>query len=119
MSIMESFREGGWGMYPTLIFGLLLLSVAVRYAVTPSKRFVPLLAALGVLSLSSGAMGFVTGVIKSIGATQAAKLDNVMFPVYGAGEALHCVALSLLCVTLAALAASVGAWKISRDTTEA
>jgi hypothetical protein len=116
MEIMEMFHEGGFGMYPTLVFGLLLLGVAVRYAIEPSKRFVPLLAALGVLSISSGTLGFVTGVIKSIQGMQAAKLDNLIYPVFGAGEALNCVALSLMCVTLAALTAAVGAWKLSRDT---
>jgi len=115
MAIMEAFHEGGWGMYPTLIFGFVMLSVAVKYAVTPAKRFVPLLVALGVLTLSSGTLGFVTGLIKSISAVREANLQNLMFPLLGAGEALHNVGLALMCLVLAALAAAVGAFKLSRQ----
>src|SRR5262245_61275263 len=97
MGIVGAFQEGGWGMYPTLLFGLVMLSVAIKYAVNPAKRFVPLLVALGVLTLSSGVLGFVTGVIKSISAVREANLQNLLFPVFGAGEALHNVGLALTC----------------------
>lgn len=30
--MMELFAEGGWGMYPVLVFGLLLVGTSARYA---------------------------------------------------------------------------------------
>ena len=30
--IVEQFREGGWGMYPVTVFGLMLIWAAGRYA---------------------------------------------------------------------------------------
>ena len=52
-------------MYATLVFGLALLAVAVRYALRPAGRFIPLLASLGITTLASGTLGFVSGVIKT------------------------------------------------------
>lgn len=30
--MLDFFREGGWGMFPVLVFGLVLLATAARYA---------------------------------------------------------------------------------------
>ncbi len=115
--ILERFTAGGFGMYPTLVFGLPLVATAVKYAVTPERRFVPLLIALGVLSFSSGALGFVTGVITTFEA-----ISSVRFPgqppttiaMVGVGESLNNLGLALFLITLAATLASVGAWRLSR-----
>lgn len=52
--MIESFRMGGWGMYPTALFGLILLVVAAHYALKPDNRWVPLQIALSVLTLATG-----------------------------------------------------------------
>ena len=111
----DHFREGGWGMFPTLVFGLLLLSVAVRYATTPEKRFVPLLVALNGLTLSSGALGFVTGVITTAGAV--ARLGSSapsVIPFLGLGESLNNLAVALIFVALGFVAITWGAWQTAR-----
>jgi hypothetical protein len=36
--LLEFFRDGGWGMYPTAIFGVVLLVASVRFAWTPERR---------------------------------------------------------------------------------
>src|SRR5690348_5351015 len=61
----EAFHMGGWGMYPTLVFGILLVAASVRYAISPERRFVPLQVSLGILTLVGGGLGFITGTIKS------------------------------------------------------
>ena len=61
----EAFQMGGWGMYPTLIAGLVLVLTSVRYAVDPQARWVPLMLSLGSLTLVAGGLGFVTGVIRT------------------------------------------------------
>jgi DNA polymerase-4 len=52
--MLEIFRNGGFGMYPTALFGLLMLAVAARYAVRPESRWIPLQISLGIVTLSVG-----------------------------------------------------------------
>ncbi len=121
-SFVDHFHEGGWGMFPTLVFGLLLLGVGVRYAVTPEKRFVPLLAGLGVLTLSSGALGFVTGLIATCCAIETERLgagQDARITIVGFGESLNNVAFALVFVALAAVCTSYSAWRISQIRTGA
>ena len=61
--LLESIRLAGWGAFPTLAFGVLLLAVSLRYAMNPSRRWVPLQISLGLLTLAASGLGFVTGLI--------------------------------------------------------
>jgi hypothetical protein len=115
MRLFDQFHDGGWGMYPTLVFGILLLGVAVNYAVSPERRLVPLLVALNVATLVSGALGFVSGVIVTANALSSEGITqptNISF--FGVGEALNNVAFALLLVMVGTMASTVGAWKLSR-----
>ena len=111
---LEYFRDGGWGMYPTLVFGLVLLAAALKYALRPERRLVPLLVALNLLTLSAGALGFVSGVIttarylEGVGETRSALVAFL-----GIGESLNNVAFALVFVTAGAIAVTLGAWKIA------
>jgi len=110
----EAFLEGGWTMYATLVFGLALLAVAVRYALRPAGRFIPLLASLGITTLASGTLGFVSGVIETTHALPelAERADVVVW--LGIGQSLNNLAFALLVVVVvvvAAVAVSVGAWR--------
>jgi hypothetical protein len=116
-SLVEHFRDGGWGMFPTLACGVLMLAVAVRYAVAPEKRFVPLLSGLGVLTLASGALGFVTGLITTCGAIGSDRFGAGMdtrITIVGFGESLNNLAFALIFIVLAAICASYGAYRLSR-----
>lgn len=110
----EAFHLGGWGMYPTSVFGLLLIAAAIRYAMSPERRFVPLQVSLGIMTLASGGLGFVTGMIKSALAIDGAAADMRWIWVVGMGESLNNVALALALLTIGALAASLGALRIAR-----
>ena len=108
--MLDHFRAGGWGMYPTLVFGVLLLLVAARYALRPEARWVPLQIALGLLTLLTGCFGFVLGLIITTEALPAVPQGQVpLIGALGFGESLHNVALALLLVVLAALCGSLGA----------
>lgn len=114
-SLIEHFREGGWGMFPTLLFGAFLLAVAVRYARSPEKRLVPLLLGLGTLTMAAGALGFVTGLITTCACiAQVQATETTTIALQGLGESLNNVAFALLFVVVAAIAASFGALKIAR-----
>jgi hypothetical protein len=112
--MIEAFHMGGWGMFPTATFGLLLVAAALRYALTPERRLVPLVISLGLLTCASGGLGFVTGLIKSALAIEGAGPDKRWIWVLGMGESLNNVALALALSTIAALAASIGALRIAR-----
>jgi hypothetical protein len=112
--MLEAFRLGGFGMFPTLLCGVLTIAVSVRYAVRPEKRFTPLLVSLNTMTLIAGLLGFVTGLI-SLGRYlgQQEKLDPAA-PFIGLGEALHNVGLALLLMMLAIIATAVGAFRQTR-----
>jgi hypothetical protein len=113
-TMIEAFHLGGWGMFPTTLFGVLLLAASIRYAFSPDKRFVPLQVSLGIITLASGGLGFVTGVIKSFMAIDGVGADMKWIWMLGVGESLHNVAAAFALVTIGAIAASIGAYRIAR-----
>ncbi|HEU4409046.1 MAG TPA: hypothetical protein VFS43_27550 [Polyangiaceae bacterium] len=108
----QAIAAGGPGMIPTMVFGLILVGVAVRYATRPEPRLVPLLVSTGLMTLFSGALGFTAGVIKSCAAIGQVGPDERFVTVIGLGESLHNVALALTMCLLAAAAAAVGAARV-------
>src|SRR5437660_11887371 len=117
----EFFMEGGFGMYPTLVFGLLMIAVGAFYAARPERRFVPLLVALGVLTMAAGSLGFVTGVMKSFSAAAdyQPRVDASALAMKGTAESLCNIALALAMTVFAAIAAALGAWRLARATQSA
>lgn len=111
----EIFHIGGFGMYPTAFFGLLMIGAAIRYAVKPESRFIPLQITLCLLTLFAGALGFVTGLIASFShlGEITGEGSAKWIPLIGAGESLYNVALALALVIVAVLAASVGAVRLA------
>jgi hypothetical protein len=67
-----------------------------------------------VLTVAAGGLGFVTGVIKSMSAMDRVQPEQRWIWMLGVGESLQGMALALLLVTLGAMAASVGAYRLSR-----
>jgi hypothetical protein len=112
--MIEAFKMGGWGMYPTLLFGLLMVGASIRYAISPERRFVPLQISLGIMTLVVGGLGFVTGTIKSFMAMDAVTPDKRWIWMLGLGEALNNVGLALALIALGTLAATVGAYRLAR-----
>jgi hypothetical protein len=115
--IYVAFRRGGFGMFPTAFFGVLLIAAAVLYALRPEKRFVPLQISLGILTMTAGALGFVTGLIKSCEAISQVPAKDHFITIIGLGESLNNIGLALACVVFAALAACVGTIRIARRAT--
>lgn len=113
--MLELFRLGGWGMFPTLVFGLLLLGAAVRYAMKPEPRWVPLQIALGVLTLTAGFLGFVSGVIVTTQHLSELPAERVtLIGAIGIGESLHDVGLALLLMMFAGMLTAIGAVRLTR-----
>lgn len=112
--ILESFHNGGMGMWPTLVVGLLMIGISARYAVSPERRFVPLIVASSVLTSLMGALGFVTGLIAtSQYYDMNAAPPNVV--VVGFGESLNNVGLAIVLLVVGMLAVTVGAARHARS----
>ena len=101
---------GGWGMYPTTLFGLVLLCAAVMYAVRPDRRRIRIVRNLGLLTLLSGTLGFVTGAIKTCGGASSMPSHEVANVVMGGvGESLNNVGLALSMLIMPTIITTVGA----------
>ncbi|MFP2912931.1 hypothetical protein ACLESD_49580 [Pyxidicoccus sp. 3LFB2] len=111
--MQNAFIAGGWGMYPTLLAGLALVFTCLQYARRPESRLVPLMLSLALFTLMAGALGFATGVMSLLRYATSTDVPASIF-LMGVYESLHNVALALMLSTLAALLASVGAWRLSR-----
>jgi hypothetical protein len=106
------FHDGGWGMYPTTIMGLVLLAAAVQYARDPKRRRLFLLRQLNILVALSGTLGFVTGVIRTFTNMPS---DQLYIAFIGVGESLNNVALALGLMVLARIIIAVGATQSSES----
>jgi hypothetical protein len=109
------FHHGGWGMYPTTLFGLVLLACAVQYARDPKRRRLFLLRQLNILVALSGTLGFVTGVIRTF---MNMPSDQLQLAFIGVGESLNNVALALGIIILARIIIAVGAAQASESPSE-
>ncbi|UQA60092.1 hypothetical protein [Polyangium aurulentum] len=112
--MLEAFRLGGWGMFPTLFFGVLFVTVAIGYARNPERARRVLLSVLSLLTLAAGGLGFVTGAIVTL--TYAAGTPNQDAVIaMGISESLHNIALALILVVLGGIATAVGAWRAQQQ----
>jgi dipeptide/tripeptide permease len=96
------FRDGGWGMYPTTLFGFLLVASGVLCLLRPERRFVPLALCLAALTLSSGLLGTATGVVNSFRYLERVPEVDQRFTIaaLGCAESLNNLVLALILVTL-------------------
>ncbi len=115
MNLLEAFTMGGWGMWPTLLCGMLLLGGAVWYAVQPGRRLGPLLVSLGLMTLISGLLGLTMGVIKSLLPLHQVPPDSRYISLIGIAESLYNLVFAFCFIMIAAVVAAVGAWRIARQ----
>ena len=109
----EAFRLGGWGMYPTLFVGIVLLVAAGRFALAPAKgRLAPVIG-LAVLITLTSTLGFVTGIINTT--THAGSVEDVGerggLIIVGFGESLNNIGLGLCMLVLAMIGVVLGLFR--------
>ncbi len=105
----DAFRSGGWGMYPTVIAGLVLVGAAISYAVRPDARGRLGVRALAMLTFLVACLGFVSGVIRSC--TAAADPETGRFVIVGIGESLTNIGLGLVMLVAAGIATAIGTYR--------
>jgi hypothetical protein len=107
------FKAGGYGMYPTTVFGALLVAAGIVYALFPERRFVPLLISLGVAVFGSGALGTVAGFITTFQAIQELPADRQHAVTLMGIFELNNAAWAFIFIVLATLIASAGALRLA------
>lgn len=113
----EAFHQGGWGMYPTAIAALALVTIAIQFALRPDPRRAGLLRQLSLLSFVIGALGTVTGCIKAF--TSLDDATPAYSAVVGLGEALNCTAFGLCGVVLGGIFVAIGRARLAARPAEA
>lgn len=110
--MIDFITEGGWGMYPVLVFGGVNVVLAVRHARAARAGDVPLLVGVGVATLMLGVLGTITGVQASARYIDATP-DKWLF-LMGLRESLNVMVAALVSTTAATLLATYGAVKHAR-----
>lgn len=110
------FRDGGWGMYPTLIFGFLLVAAGVLLVLRPQRRYLAPVLGLGVVTLGAGVLGSIVGIINTFRyvARMAATEEQFKIAAVGCAESLNNMVLALILCVLTAVLASAAAVRASR-----
>jgi hypothetical protein len=114
--LLENWRDGGWGMWPILVFGILAILAAARFAWRGEHDLAAFVRWMLVTTGSSAVLGFTTGmqaVFNYLRREEPAEVAQVaewririLFE--GTKEASNCLSLGLIMITLTCLLLAVG-----------
>jgi hypothetical protein len=105
----EFFTAGGFGMYPTLLFGFLLVACSILFMLRPEPRYLAPLVGLGASTSAAGLLGFCTGVMNTLRYLKEVPAEERFLVVaFGCEESLHCVVLGLILLVIAGIFVSIG-----------
>lgn len=117
--MIEFFKEGGWGMWPILVLGLVTMGAAARFALKPERRQIGFLAAIALATLISIVHATWTDFSAVFGALGDEKLtSDAMMPrilAEGLKESTRPGAMGGSFLTLAAILVAVGMLRMGRD----
>jgi len=106
----EFFSAGGWGMYPTLLFGFLLVACSILFLFRPEPRYLASLVGLGAATSGAGLLGLCSGVMNTLRyLKQLPAEERFMAVALGVEESLHCAMLALVLLVVAGIFVSIGA----------
>jgi hypothetical protein len=108
------FDEGGWTMFPTMLFGALTVLSSLLLATRPERRFVPMFLSLSALTIMTGFLGTmwgVTGLVKAYANANPADVKMIMTAC--ATQALNSLLLAFVLVVVGVLGATSGALRVA------
>jgi hypothetical protein len=107
---LEFFRLGGWTMWFVLVFGVLAVGAAGRFALRGEHRLAAFIRWMTVTTVASALFGFLTAMIKVFTYVrfQAKPGERALILVEGIAEALNVPTFGMLFTVLACLLLSVG-----------
>ena len=112
----EFFKDGGFVMWPILVFGVLTIAAAIRFAVKPGREKIGFIVAIGLTTLIAVLHGTVTdfgavfGALANPTRVPDAQLTRTMWD--GFQEATRPGAFGGALLTLAAIAFSAGVLRL-------
>jgi hypothetical protein len=110
--MVEFFTAGGMGMYPTLVFGFLMVASSILYLLRGEPRYLTLMASLGLTTLGAGLLGSCMGVVVSLRyLPMLPASQQLTAAALGVSESLHDVVLALTLFVFTGVIASVGAFR--------
>jgi hypothetical protein len=110
------FEAGGWGMYPTLLFGFALLAVTGMSVFRREARYERAAQVLSGTTFYSGLLGTCVGLSNSVHYMKTVPPEKQLeMLALGAEESLHVVILGLILVTLAGLIRAVATFRMRAD----
>jgi hypothetical protein len=110
------FTAGGWGMFPTLLFGFLLLAASALALIRREARLGRVARVMSGATLASGLLGTCFGISTTVHyAATLPPADQVFTVALGLEESLHVVVLALLFVVPAALIRALAAFREAPD----
>lgn len=109
------FSDGGFGMFPVLLFGFLCVASGVLFLLRPQRRYVGLVVSLGITTAISALLGFCAGLIGTFRYVQGVpESEQFKVAAAGASDSLHVVMLALILMVIAAIVSSIGTFRATR-----
>jgi hypothetical protein len=110
-------EAGGWGMFPTLLFGFFLVASAALYLFRPRAGGLRLPGALLALTFGAGLLGTLVGVVNTLRwSTSAPEAERAQVLVMGVAESANCLVLAFILALLAGVLVTVGVARAPRQT---
>lgn len=109
--VRELIFESGWGVLPVLIFGFILVALALAYAVSLRAELLPLLCWSGLLALGAGAIGTLAGVRSVL--VRASGAPGEVGPALGLKEATGPLFIALMLTLMAGLIGTAGGFRVA------
>ncbi len=109
------FPAGGFGMYPTLIFGFVLIALAILSLVRGADGYHRQVRWFAALTVASGVLGTVTGLASTVHyAKTVPAADELMTLAMGTEESLHNLVLAMILFVLGGLLAAIATMRSAR-----
>ncbi len=99
-----AFHPGGGGLFPTAIVGVIMIAMAVRYAMQSDRTRLRVVFGTSALTFLAGLLGTVVGTMKSFTSYEGVSDHAIV----GFGESLNCLALAICTMVVAALFTTIG-----------
>ena len=111
----DFYEAGGWGMYPTSVSAVALVAVGVLFLLRPERRFLTLLAILGVFTFGAGVLGTCVGIDNTLHYIQPLPAaEQIKVAALGCAESLNNLVLAFILINFTSLLAAIGALRAAR-----
>ena len=113
----EFYKHGGITMFPTTLFGFILVALALSFVIRPHRHQLTRILAFGATTLVCGLLGCSVGLIMTFRfIRQLEPSEQFSVAAMGVAESLNNVVLALLIVLIASVVTCVGSLRLKSKT---